>query len=340
MADNDSITAALTKSIAFGGDPSKNKHARELFQSIRDTHGEQAAQDMMNAVVVHNKENKQSNPEEKVKDFFSTVHDIPHVEKVKSSVGDAEGPITFLNSYFESDEFKRRYKLDDKMSNLYNTINYPLAMQHFESARDRYKPFVQSSDDHVDHVSGADDEGEIKNKPWLPKGTNIQINPKDMGPIEFGNLVFADRDFTKVGSIKEPVFSDKEKMSFALNSILPHEYAHTVRKLSEDEQKKVYDLSKRDSYTLNWSTPHDIKPNEQYSDLSTFRWLMYKEGHYDARKGDLDKDTLNKALKDDNIKNDPIVKRLLDHFTIDNLIEFNNTIANKKNKSNESESSA
>jgi hypothetical protein len=226
-----------------------------------------------------------------------------------------EGPITFTNSYFESPEFKRRFTLDDHWYNPFNHSDYEGQMKYFNEGKGKYKPYVVNSNDPnaktIPYQSSADHYGEDY-IPGLPKGTNVILNP--------------------VHTNDNRIESDYE----LYNETLPHEYAHTIRNLSEDEASKIANLSKNGpNADMSPGKGHDNRPNEQYSDLNTFRWLMYKNGHYDVKNGDLDIDTLKKALKDDNIKNSPLVKRLLEHFTLENLVKFNNTIAfNNSNNQN------
>lgn len=130
-----------------------------------------------------------------------------------------------------------------------------------------------------------------------------------------------------------------------------HELSHITRKLSNQEQFNIYNLSKdpflADFKKENIFNPsnisnltksinntgndyHDSRPDENKADLDALRYLMYKKGVYDTTKGDLDLPTLNKALSDPEIKNSFTTKRLLKRFDPDSIIKLNNTIAMNK----------
>jgi len=215
------------------------------------------------------------------------------------------GPITFMNAYFQSPEFEKRFRTSGHWYNGYNATDYKGVMDYFKEGRDRYKPFVLGPNDprinNPGYGSAAGHSGMDYYKD-LPKGTTVLLNPKS------GNI------------IRDP--------STTINEDLPHEYAHTIRAFTPDEIKRIGELSNGSgSKGIDLGIPHDDRPNEQYSQLSTLRWLLKRNGYYDVRKGDLNLDILNKALQNKEINSSQDVQTLLKHFSPENLIKFNNEIA-------------
>lgn len=351
MADSQSIAADLEKNIVDGGDPVKNKHARDLFQSIRDAHGEEAAQDMMNAVMVHNKKSENSVPEDKIKSFFSDVHDSDHVESIKSSVsdnyGDLDGPITFLNSYYNSESFHNRMNMEDFPFR--HEEEYKNQMEYIKQGIDHYKPFVIQSGfpmigSGAIHYPGH--VGEIQSIQKQFRGMDDDKRP--------------DEDISTILSMPQA----KKLGTNLYREVIPHEYTHNTRGLTEKEEEDIIGLSKNpkeslDRYNKNKSladqaynlknrgkdtseknprydissdvfemTDHDFSPNEKYADLNALRFMMHLQGIYDVRKGeDMKMEDLNKALRDKSIKDSFIMKRMLNNFTPENIVKFNNKIA-------------
>jgi len=205
------------------------------------------------------------------------------------------GPIGFLNSYYNSPEFANR-----------GGINVVANMQ-----AGRYKPIKNAFD-----FSFANPvEGTIYLSDQQAKSSGMDIN----------------------------------------NDVLPHEYSHLTRGLSSpDEALKIASLNKRagkavpllksfiksnnnyygDKVTkklidLGIDT-HTIDPDENYADLNSLRYLMYKQGIYDTRKGPMSMEHLQKAMSDPYIKKQFTFKRMLENFEPQNIVELNNKVAKNK----------
>lgn len=356
MADSQRIAADLERSIVDGGNPIKNKHARDLFQSIRDAHGEEAAQDMMDAVIVHNKQNEKSEPEDKIRSFFSDIHNSDHVESIKSSVsdnyGNLDGPITFLNSYYNSDSFKNKilYKEDFPTN---HEEDYKKEMEYINQGIDHYKPYViqsgfpmigSAATHYPDHI------GEIRSIHKQFRGMDDDQRP--------------DMDVSTIFSLPQA----KRLGANLYREVIPHEYTHNTRGLTDKEEEDILWLSRNpneafEKYKKNKTlaeqayniknrgkdpedkkrydvsseifeqTDHDFSPNEKYADLNALRFMMHLQGIYDVRKGeDMKMEDLNKALQDKSIKDSFIMKRMLKNFTPENIVKFNNKIAFQRNK--------
>lgn len=221
-----------------------------------------------------------------------------------------KGPITFLNSYYDSNEFKRK-------SGSWYDANKSL----YEAGANSYK---------VKHVDNSEE------------GSNA------VSPVKIRESILFEKG-------KDPTIildrGQAKKLNMNLeNDVLPHEYTHTTRRLNlNDEEafinknkdplilKKLYNeyLQKESTEMTGknfseWSRDiltHEQRPNENHADLNALRYLLYKNNIYDARKGTLTKEQLQKAIESPGLKDNFILKRLLKSFSIDDLVHLNNTIA-------------
>lgn len=221
-----------------------------------------------------------------------------------------KGPISYLNSYYTSPQFKDRFGVLNQGPFLYDE-----AMRVAAQGRDNYNPVIQD-----EHSSGSHAVG--PNYRMFPEGYSVSLDP------------------TQSKTLKADLLSD----------ILPHEYAHNTRALNFDEErefasrhknKRVYDLfnqsidqrntGKGNSYS-NWlqnkgAAAHDLQPNENYSDLNSLRFMMYKQGIYDTRKGPMTIDHIQKAQQDPWLKNQFNFKRMMDNYSPEDIVELNNKVA-------------
>lgn len=80
---------------------------------------------------------------------------------------------------------------------------------------------------------------------------------------------------------------------------------------------------------------HDYSPYENKSDLDAFRYILKKEGLYDAGEQDFTPELLKKAKTNKNIKKSFNSQRLFKYFSDDDVVDLMNKIAaNKTAKSN------
>jgi hypothetical protein len=234
--------------------------------------------------------------------------------------GNITGPIGFLNSYMTGDKFKERYT---KMN---GEGDYEFPKQWMGYQVNRYNPLV--------------------------------VESRPTGSQAFKNEITAQSQGYPNRSVVLDQSQAKKLNSSLYSEILPHEHSHNMRRLTKLEEgnfaheeinpkagelyekfsNSVSDY-KRNGYSEFLSkTPnnHDFQPDEQYSDLNALRYLMYKNGLYDTRKGDLDKKTFEKIKNNPNIKNSFIYQRLSKHFDDDSIIWLNNNIASiEQSNSNE-----
>lgn len=75
---------------------------------------------------------------------------------------------------------------------------------------------------------------------------------------------------------------------------------------------------------------HDYAPDENKSDLDAFRYILKKEGIYDAGEQDFTPELLEKAKTNKNIKKSFNTQRLLKYFSEDDIVNMMNKIAMSK----------
>lgn len=104
--------------------------------------------------------------------------------------------------------------------------------------------------------------------------------------------------------------------------------------LNTSETNQFIDLAKPLSGESSYIDPHYNKNaervdfiDEQYGDLNGVRHLLHSKGITKSFGENLDEAKLEKALKNKEIKDDPLFKRFHYRYGTDNLIKLNNTIA-------------
>lgn len=228
-----------------------------------------------------------------------------------------EGPITFLNSYYQSPEFQKKSGADYDVNKVY-----------YQKGAKAYQPEVVDSDKEGSH--GVDARDIVNSRRFDEKGaTTVTLDKKQ----------------------------SKELGYDMYNEVLPHEYTHTTRNLSPADEakfvsknkfgvaKSFYERYKKDNGGLgsgksfsDWMRgvgSHEELPSENYADLNALRWNLEKNNIYDARKGPMNVDHIKKAMADPRVKDKELFKRLLRSFSPEDIVELNNTVA--KNDSNKEE---
>lgn len=61
--------------------------------------------------------------------------------------------------------------------------------------------------------------------------------------------------------------------------------------------------------------------------MLAFRYLLYEEGIFDARTEDFTNETLKKIEANEHLKENRLIKRFLERFSDENIVEVMNTIA-------------
>lgn len=228
-----------------------------------------------------------------------------------------KGPIGYLNSYVGSPMFKKR---------LNGTAEeYADSQKLLTEESKNYKPVILNKD--MQNIGNQTSGREINARYNLPPDTSMILSKKEAKNIH------AD----------------------LMSDILPHEYSHSIRDLSEKDEFKIASLNKsfnskaamadyktdmennqkQEQPISNYSNYlkdqdsgyHDNAPDENYSDLNSLRYMMKKQGIYDTRQRDMTPEDLKKAQADPWLKKQFGFKRLQDKFKDADIIKLNNTVA-------------
>lgn len=255
---------------------------------------------------------------------------------------ETQGPINFLNSYYNSATFKNRM-------DTFSPGQYKDQIDYIHQGTDHYKPFVIQNG--LPTVGSA-----AMHYPDLI-GENKKIQQsfrfahEENGPDEDVSTILSQPQAKRIGAN-------------LYREVIPHEYTHNTRGLTEKEEQEIMWRSKDPNsltyynqskgladQVYNWQhrgkdpntprydvssgvfeqTAHDMSPNEKYADLNALRFQMYQQGIYDTRKGDMKLEDIQKAMKDPGIKDSFIMKRMLQNFKPEDIVKFNNTIASTNN---------
>lgn len=253
------------------------------------------------------------------------VSSIPDIQKDPS----IKGPIGFLNSYYNSNEFRNRYQ--DKNNEPINSSTLNRGILNYKA---QIKPFDGSHAASVWHMRELAKEGKDR-----AMGATITLDPEEAKAIG----------------------------SDLLNDTLPHEYSHTTRGLTLPEEEIFSSKNKNKVFIKKYpykkflsngsvgnslsngiyenmysnylgiknEASHDEQPSENYADLNALRYMLYKQEIYDTRKGPMTLEHLKKAMNDPWLKKQFSLQRLLKTFKPEDIVTLNNTIAmnDKKDKS-------
>ncbi len=218
----------------------------------------------------------------------------------------------FLLDYIKSDSYrdkleKSNYKdVDSEIERRYNNLKYT-NVKHINKPGDFLKKFKKNN---------------------LFKGSEF-VKPENLD--KYGEIILDYKQHSSDPSIKD----------YPIEDILSHEYSHALMNSKAGGYKPQY---RKDSVTdfissdlLNESDAkdiatriidtddsdmHDLSTNEKKADLDAFKFILNRDGVYDARKEIFTKKHL-KESEDSFIK-----KRLLKNFSEKDLIYLMNKIAN------------
>jgi len=138
----------------------------------------------------------------------------------------------------------------------------------------------------------------------------------------------------------------KELDKIGYNSVKAHELGHSELKgapLNRKDQDELFDRLKAYKFDVDLTKEdindiknrakgeynnvhHDLRPQENKSDLNGLRFLLKKEGIYDAGKENFTKEHLKK------VKNNFFKKRLQENYTDENLIWLMNNVAQNEDE--------
>lgn len=148
-----------------------------------------------------------------------------------------------------------------------------------------------------------------------PKGANKNLIRQEIVSHELGHATNSNTEVS--GSYLNPL---EEKFILDRNkAITPARRNEIYQKTKEDTNKFI-----GDAFT---APEHDLKPGESKSDIDALRFLLNKKGIYDARKGDINQQLLDKAKKDKDVGGSTIFKRLQTNFDDQSIIDIMNKVA-------------
>lgn len=78
---------------------------------------------------------------------------------------------------------------------------------------------------------------------------------------------------------------------------------------------------------INRFNEHEISPSENKADIETLRQLLYQNKITKSYGEDINAEKMQKALQNKNISNDKLIQRLLNNFSVKDIIELNNMLA-------------
>jgi len=134
------------------------------------------------------------------------------------------------------------------------------------------------------------------------------------------NKAFISREGVKAHEYGHAELSGSELNERDANELFRRQrtYSNPEDYISPEELERI----KKRGYKVN----HDLRPEENKSDLNGFRFLMNQDGVYDARKEEFTKEHLKKS------KNNFIKNRLLKNYSEEDLIWLMNNVALNENK--------
>lgn len=165
-----------------------------------------------------------------------------------------------------------------------------------------------------------------------PKTKKLILSKNNLPEVVAHELTHASaRDAKPIGRIVPE--SDRVNTKYYDSVVAKKQKSPISAGLNTSEMNKFVELAKdADKYASG--DEHSDKNSdiikfstEQYGDLMGVRNLLYKSGITKSFGEQLNKEKMDKALKDKNTNASPILKRLLFRYGVDNLIELNNTIA-------------
>lgn len=230
------------------------------------------------------------------------------------------GPLAYLSSYFASEKFRQRNR----------------AMNPSDKASEIEKDAAEAL---------------AHNKVVINKQDYSYAKPTMQGAAQAGYSI--NLSSKEANQLKTSLYND----------ILPHEFGHWMRKsLTDDELEMIaernqarqdksgnsvamklfqgYKEAKDKNSNLTYTSflnkiggGHDLSSTEAYADLTALRYAMYKAGVYDARKGDVTPEQIEKFYKDEKYKKyrGHGVERLGRFFKHEHIAELNNKIAMNDN---------
>jgi hypothetical protein len=187
-----------------------------------------------------------------------------------------------------------------------------------------------------------------KNLSYYPNTNDITVSPDAIRLEQMGNPKAKPRDIQEdivAHELGHGVNTGKNPGS-NLNWVEEQYILNRNKNISPDLKKRVFETmaiqdkpdtlypQKRKASDQLTDELHDLSPAESKSDIDAVRYLLNREGIYDARKEDLNQGVLDKAKQNKVLKNSPTFKRLQENFKDKDLIDIFNKVAFNPNNTN------
>lgn len=226
--------------------------------------------------------------------------------------------VNFSTSYINSPKYKER---------LANFYQYPDYIQRQRAANANDVQFYDNPGTSTEYVSSLN---KIAVSPTMLAAE--RLNNPNMNPNLLRGEILA-HEFSHANN------ANRIKSGTALSNLEEKYILNRNKDITPERRNDVLNQVKNDTSkypsTILRNQEHDNAPTESKSDIDAVRYLLNKEGLYDARKSDINQDILNQARKNKNLKNSATFKRLQTNFNDNDLIDIMNKVAiNNTNNTN------
>jgi hypothetical protein len=206
-------------------------------------------------------------------------------------------------------------------------VNSPKYKQRLSKFRNNINDVVDARNRRLDDIGFIHTTTQTPDDPGVYSSMTNSIR---MNPVYSRSFGF-EPESTKLHEISHAVNSGNS--TFTSLTPLEEEYIMdkqvTFGKNRNEHMKKFArdnKISLSQAVTHNWGL-HDYAPAEIKSDIDAVRYLMSREGIYDAGTQDINEDILNKARSHPRIKDASLFKRLQSKYDDKDLIDIMNKVA-------------
>lgn len=259
---------------------------------------------------------------------------------LRNTVSDIINPSTETLNTFNPDNSVRNWYL--------NYLNSPKYKERLEnSAYDNVDQTISDRRNRIQNINV------LKNDPYGANGSfymgannDIFIDQKQINKLETTRNDILAHEFSHSinashGNIRDPNDRNGRVVSAPQNLRLNTHEEDYILSRNNELKKKPYLIgeARRIAGEKNETIGdvlaylnHEYSPSENKSDIDAFRYMLNREGLYDAGKENFTPEILKKAKKNKNIKNAFNSQRLLDHFSESDLVDIMNNVAQTNNK--------
>jgi hypothetical protein len=273
--------------------------------------------------------------------------------QMKFALGSTSGGLDFLSKYiaankdplknpsFSNEELSKEYNPDEAVRNWYvDYISSPKYKERLIKAG--YTNPNQVISDRRKRILGTKIEAQTEKKVGSAQNSDknkVLMDNEQVGDLKTSRDDVLAHELSHVNnsSINVRLDSDYKPVESPSNTSLNE----TEEKYIGEKNKKVgfgltsvaEDNSKKYNKTMSHilsEVDHDYSPYENKSDLDAFRYMLKKEGLYDAGEQDFTPELLKKAKNNKNIKKSFNTQRLFKYFSDDDVVDLMNKIATTK----------